>query len=286
MPLPSVYGNNRLSAPNTPDSQSSPDSVLEACPDEIPAQTPTHRRQIALQIAAALLVLSLAWPYFIIRHEALPWLPSSMVIGVVALIAALMTRQRWWWCVIHAIFAPLACLLLQLSIDPLWFLAAFFLMLLVYRGAASGQIPLYLSNAPTAEALSQLIEEGDAGRFLDLGAGIGSLLRPLAKKFPEQQFTGIENAPATWLVGYLLTRRFQHITWRYGDLWKANLGDYDLVYCFLSPAPMRSLAQKAQREMRPGTCLVSNSFVLPDVLPAQVIELDDARQTQLFIYQF
>lgn len=54
-------------------------------------------RQLALQLAAAFAVLSLAWPYFLIRNEPLPWLATALAIGAVALLAASVTRQPWWW---------------------------------------------------------------------------------------------------------------------------------------------------------------------------------------------
>jgi len=73
--------------------------------------------------------------------------------------------------------------------------------------------------------------------------------------------------------------------WRWGDLWRTELSAYDVVYAFLSPVPMAALWEKAQREMRPGTLFISNSFAVPDVAAEQVIEVDDARQTRLFCYR-
>ena len=68
-------------------------------------------------------------------------------------------------------------------------------------------------------------------------------------------------------------------------MWRADLAGYDVVYAFLSPAPMPALGEKAKREMRPGSLLVSNSFAVPEVSPERVIELDDARQTLLYCYR-
>ena len=111
-------------------------------------------RQLALQGAAAILVLSLAWPYFGVQGEALPWLETSLAIGGVALLFATLSRQPWWWRVIHAGFMPLVWFTQSLAIDPGWFLFAAVLLLLVYRGALTGQVPLYLSNKQTVQALA------------------------------------------------------------------------------------------------------------------------------------
>jgi len=240
---------------------------------------------LTLQCAAAFVVLSLAWPYFGIRNQALPWPETAFTIGAVALLLASVTRQPWWWRLMHALFAPLAWLVASLSIDPGWFLLGFTTMLLVYRGAITGQIPLYLSNAVTANAIAQLATENPATHFIDLGAGIGSVLRAVSKAQPGAHLTGVENAPATWLVGYLLTIGRTNCNWQWGDLWGVNLEEYDVVYAFLSPAPMAELWKKAQREMRPGTLLISNSFAVPGVRPSQVVEVDDSRRTSLYCYR-
>ncbi len=63
------------------------------------------------------------------------------------------------------------------------------------------------------------------------------------------------------------------------------MGDYDVVYAFLSPAPMPRLWEKAGIEMAPGAMLISNSFVVPDVAPVAVITVDDRRATRLYVYR-
>lgn len=241
-------------------------------------------RQLALQGAAAILVLSLAWPYYGLNAEAMPWLQTSLAIGGVALVFATLSRQPWWWRLIHAVFMPLVWFTHTLAIDPGWFLLAAILLLLVYRGALSGQVPLYLSNKQTVAALSELLAQRDPCRFLDLGAGIGSTTVPLADAWPDSQFTGYENAPLTWLAGLILSVGRPNIRWRWDDLWQAPLGDFDVVYAFLSPAPMPDLWKKAQAEMKPGSLFVSNSFPVPGQTPTEIIEVDCRPPRPLYCY--
>lgn len=245
----------------------------------------TPIRQLALQGAAVILVLSLAWPYFGLRAESLPWLPTSLAIGAVALLFATVSRQPWWWRLIHAGFMPLVWATQRLAIDPGWFLLAFILLLLVYRGALSGQVPLYLSNRQTVAALADLLAARGPARFLDLGAGLGSTTVPLADQLPDSQFTGYENAPLTWLLGRLFSVGRPNLRWRWDDLWQARLGDYDVIYAFLSPAPMAELWTKAQAEMRPGSLFISNSFPVPGVVPSRIIEVDCTPPRPLYCYE-
>ena len=245
--------------------------------------TPT--RQLALQGAAVILVLSLAWPYFGWRGEAMPWQQTSLTIGAVALILASLSRQPWWWRVMHALFMPLIWVTYHLSIDPGWFLLAFVLLLLVYRGALTGQVPLYLSNRETVGALDQLLAEEAADNFLDLGAGLGSTVIPLADRWPERHFTGVENAPLTWLTGRILGVGRTNLSWRWGDMWQMPLHRHELVYAFLSPAPMAQLWDKAKAEMKPDSLLVSNSFPIPGVTPEFVIEVACTPPRPLYCYR-
>lgn len=215
----------------------------------------------------------------------MPFPATAFAIGTVALLLAMLTKQRWWWRIIHFFFVPLAWWFTSWGIDPVWYLFAAFMTLTVYRGAITGRVPLFLSNRKTVNALSILIEERQGTRFLDLGAGIGSVVRPLARRFRSAHFSGIENAPATWLLGYVMTRGLKNCAWRWGNLRNAHLGEYDIVYAFLSPAAMPELWKKACREMRSGTVFVSNSFPAPGTEATEIIEVDDARNTVLYCYR-
>jgi hypothetical protein len=65
-------------------------------------------RHFALQGAAIILVLSLAWPYFAWKAEPLPWRETSFAIGAAALALASIGRLSWPWRLAHAAAAPLA----------------------------------------------------------------------------------------------------------------------------------------------------------------------------------
>jgi hypothetical protein len=68
-------------------------------------------------------------------------------------------------------------------------------------------------------------------------------------------------------------------------LWQTPLADHDLVYAFLSPAPMSELWAKAQAEMRPGSLFVSNSFPVPGVTPWRVIHVACSPPRPLYCYR-
>ena len=104
-----------------------------------PPVTSPQVRQLFLQLAAAFTVAALAWPYFAWRGESLPWPETAFAIAITAYLLASLTGQAWWWRLIHLLFAPLLWTASQLAIAPGWYLLAFLLLLLVFRGAAKYQ---------------------------------------------------------------------------------------------------------------------------------------------------
>lgn len=209
------------------------------------------------------------------------------LVGAQALTAAAVAaaqRSARWWLPIHLVFLPLVVMALGFGVHPGWYLGAFTVLVLVYWTSFRTQVPLYLSNRATAAAVASLLPPRPA-RVLDIGAGTGALLRPLAQARPDCQFTGIELAPATWLLGRALGRRLANLEWHRGDLFAHDWQRYDLVYAFLSPVPMAGVWRKASAELRPGSVLVSNSFPVPEREPDFVVDVDDRRNTQLYGYR-
>jgi SAM-dependent methyltransferase len=252
-----------------------------------PSSSPTtsYPRQLAIQAVAAFAVLSIVWPYCLFRQQALPWFESSLSIGALACLLACLTRQPGWWRLIHALFAPATALASGLGIAPEWYFAAFVLTFLIYRGALTSRVPLYLSSREAARALAGLLADEPAGKVIDLGAGTGSVVCALAAMRKDLEVSGVENSPLPWAVGFLRTARLQNCHWTLGSLWEVPLAKYDVAYAFLSPAPMRRLWLKVKDEMRPGSLFVSNSFSVPDVEASAEIDVDDARGTRLYCYR-
>ena len=189
-----------------------------------------------------------------------------------------------WWLAIHLGFLPLAVLASRLPIAPAWYLAGFVLLLLVFWRTDRSRVPLYLSNAATAQAVVGLLPATPC-HVVDLGCGDGRLLKALARARPDCEFVGFEHAPLTWAWARLATLGLANCRVRYGNFWRQNLGPYHAAYAFLSPVPMPRLWAKAGAEMRPGSLLLSNSFPVPGVEAERVVAVGDRRDTQLHVYR-
>lgn len=243
--------------------------------------TPPVRLALLSQALGAALAAGLILTVF----PALPAQPLAAA-GLQGLCAAAFSHLLGgpvWWLPIHLGFMPLALLALGLRLPSWVWLTGFAILLLTFWRTDRSRVPLYLSNRPTADALAALMP-GTPATVIDLGCGDGGLMRRLAQARPDCRFVGYEHAPLPWAWARLSCRRLPNVEVRYGDFWSHPLGDYGLVYAFLSPDPMPRLWEKARTEMKPGALLISNSFAVPDAEPVKAIVVADGRHTRLHCY--
>lgn len=213
------------------------------------------------------------------------WL-AALSQGVLAAALGQWLGLRRWWLVLNLLFVPGLLVVQSRQWAGEWFLVAFLLLLLVNWNSFRERVPLYLSGVRARRLLSQRLAGLPAGfAFVDLGCGLAGTLVQLARDYPAARLVGVETAPLVFVLAWLRCLRYRNCHVRYRSLWRENLAAYDAVYCFLSPAPMAELWAKAQREMRPGSLLISNSFEVPGVAATEVIELDDWRASRLLLWR-
>ena len=222
--------------------------------------------------------------------QLVPWRPTWLAVGLSqGLIAAVLARYLGlsrWWCGLNLLFVP-ALLLANGAPLPSWvFLGAFALVLLLNWNSFGERVPLYLTGSGTRRQLSVLLsEQSPSFRFVDLGCGPAGMLLSLARQFPQAQFVGVETAPLSFVIAWLRALPRRNCQIRYENLWRTDLALFDVVYCFLSPAPMPELWAKACAQMPAGSLLISNAFEVPGQPADQQIELHDWRQSRLLLWR-
>src|SRR3990167_9236383 len=196
------------------------------------------------------------------------WRPSALAAELLqGLLAAGLARglglSRWWG----------------------WLNLGFVLVLLNWNSIGE-RVPLYLTGAQTRKELMALLaQQAPDFRFVDLGCGPAGSLLSLARQFPRAQFVGVETAPLSFVIAWLRALPRSNCRIRYENLWRTDLAQFDVVYCFLSPAPMARLWAKAQAQMPAGSHLVSNTFEVPGVPADRQVELHDWRNSRLLLWQ-
>ncbi len=122
----------------------------------------------------------------------------------------------------------------------------------MFHPSARIRVRTFLDNVP--------MEEGKL--LVDVGCGDGRVLRGARERYNVRAL-GFEINPLAYLLARLRTVGKREITVRYGNFWKVNLGDADLVFCYLFPDVMKKLGQKLEGELRPGCRIVSCNFPFP-----------------------
>jgi len=214
----------------------------------------------------------------------------TLVEGLIAVILGMLLGLRAWWIPINLLFFPLLYPVLYIglnySINPLWYLAIFSTLWLLNWNAFTEQVPLYLSGRKTIDALANQLDNDKPFIFADFGCGLASVLLPLAKQFPDAHFIGYETAPLPYLIARLRSLGTKNLDIKRQSFWLTSWNEHDVIYCFLSPAPMPAIETQADKQIKPGAVLVSNTFALPEKTIHNIIAVDDLRKTQLFIYQY
>lgn len=213
----------------------------------------------------------------------------ALCCGLVALGVSYFVRLPKWWLIIQLLFAPALVMTLALKIQPTYFLAGFLILWLVYWNTFKTQVPLYLSSVKVWQALEYLLPSPDQDsrfQFADIGSGLGGVLTHLADVRPDGDYFGVESAPLPFLWSWLRIRMggYRKCRIQWGDFWDCDLSGFDVVFAYLSPAPMERLWRKAQAEMKPGAVFISSTFSVPGQKPDKTVKLDDLHHSTLLIW--
>lgn len=190
-----------------------------------------------------------------------------------------------WWHVIHGLFPILVGLMLKYPITPAFYLYGLILTSAVYWSTFRSQVPYFPSNDQVTLPLKNLLLQQGPARVIDIGSGLGGLMMQLAQSFPRSTFSGIEIAPLPWAMSVLRSKFTRSpVKFLYGDYRHLNFGDYDVVYAYLSPVVMSAVWQKAVKEMKPGSLLISNEFNIID-MPAHMTLETNVQSSRLYVWR-
>ncbi len=148
-----------------------------------------------------------------------------------------------------------------------------------------------ISPVPTSRRVRNLFLENipdiNTGSIFELGSGWGTLAFPVAGKFPSVPVAAYEISPVPWLyslIKKLITPR-KNLTLYRKNFHKASLEDASLVLCYLHPGGMKRLKGKFEKELRPGTVIMCNTFPVDGWEPVAVHEIDKLYDNIIYVYR-
>ena len=214
--------------------------------------------------------------------------PAALLIiySLTALILARWLKLALPWQVFNLVIAPAVVLYSLSGLPNSYALAAMIVVIMMYAPTFWTRVPYFPTSRKMFDIIAEQLPSGKPFRFIDLGCGFGALLAYLARQRPLGAFDGVEISPLPFIVAKLrfLLSRNDKIRITLKNFWPMPLGDYDVVYAFLAPGPMPYLWDKVKSEMKPGSLFITNSFRVEGEA-AKEIEVEDARQTTLFIHE-
>lgn len=142
------------------------------------------------------------------------------------------------------------------------FAILFFYMTLAFMTGA----PFVPSTNSTASSMITMANIKKGETIYDLGSGDGRLLFQSARLGAHA--IGIEINPYLALFTNIKAlcspyRKTIHTYWK--NFWRTNLQNADVVFVYLLPWRMDRLEKKLLRELKPGSRIISNSFIFPHI---------------------
>ncbi len=111
--------------------------------------------------------------------------------------------------------------------------------------------------------------------IVDAGCGIGTLIIPLAKMFPNHNFVGIEYDYLPYIISKLRARRIKNLKIEHKDIFDYDFKNVTMVICFLLKPMMPMFADKCKQELSKKSYIFSNRFALSDFQPMETIDFND-----------
>lgn len=142
----------------------------------------------------------------------------------------------------------------------LFLIVVLYSVLFIYKTKTGS--PYLPSKNSQIRAMMQYVGRGD--HVADMGAGDGRLLEKAVIKGAHAAW-GWEIEPYVWLRGYLRLRKYRSAHLILGDMWRADLSRFDVVFVYQLERFSKRFAKKCLQEMKAGSMVIANTYPLKDL---------------------
>ena len=123
-------------------------------------------------------------------------------------------------------------------------------------------------------------------KVYDLGSGDGRLCHK-ANQIYGAQAVGYEYSPLVWAWSQFL-RLFWHskAKLKYGNFWKQDISDADVIVSYLMPHSMKKMEKKLFPQLKKGTLIISHAFAIEGLKTWKKLPRDrDRKLGPVWIYK-
>jgi precorrin-6B methylase 2 len=140
---------------------------------------------------------------------------------------------------------------------------------------------IYVPTPPeVVAAMLKLAKVGPGDVVYDLGSGDGRIAISAVRDFNAARSVGIDIDPQRIkeaMVNHAAAKVGDRVRFLNQDLFETNISEATVVTLYLLPSLNLKLIPKLNKELKPGTRIVSHAFDMGDAKPLQTLEVDGRR---------
>lgn len=146
-----------------------------------------------------------------------------------------------------------------------------FLFLFIIPGLYAAFVggPFVPSSKKRHKSMLKLAKFKKSDIVYDMGCGDGRLVftsAPFVKKAIGYELS----VPLFLFAKFISLFKKKNISIRFGDIWKQDYSDADVILCYLLPSSMKKFFKVVWPTLKPGTRVISNAFQLHSLKPTDI----------------
>ena len=194
------------------------------------------------------------------------WASDKYSVSIIMINTRLMTESAIFVLIASTILAQI---LLFLKIyNPYVFFVIIFACLIPGLYATISAAPFVPSNRKRRSIMMKLANIGNQDIVYDLGCGDGRFVFEASKK--AKKAIGYELSIPLYLLGKIRSLFYKKkAKIRFGDFFKQDLSDADIIFCYLMPKAIQRFYKELWPTLKPGTRFITNQFPIKNLQPVQ-----------------
>ncbi|TAJ12915.1 SAM-dependent methyltransferase [Patescibacteria group bacterium] len=178
--------------------------------------------------------------------------------------------------------------ILYLMLTIAWLFSVLFILFMTY-GILAVKVPYVPVSQKIVDATRTTIPLKSGDVLYDLGSGDGRVIAALAEDCPTARAIGVEKAPLPYFLSLFRfwKKPLSNTKVLFKDFSKVSLADATHVYMYLFPEVVESLLPKLNKDLRPGTIVVSCDFPFKSKEFERTVEIGKGyNKHTLYLYTF